>query len=145
MTHKAYPLEGYYFYDNLLAIRPEELQELYSFSHWARSRSVEDIAKMLQHTDLCFSVRWQQQLVAFCRVLTDFTFRASVWDFIVHPDHQGRGLGTKLLNYALDHPVLCSIPVVMIYTTELQMFFAQAGFKSYEGEMLLLRRPLEYS
>ncbi len=47
----------YLFYDSKLAVLPAELQELYRFTHWGRSRTLDQIARMLQGSDLCFSVR----------------------------------------------------------------------------------------
>ena len=94
----------YLFYDSKLAVAPAELIDLYRFTHWGKSRTLEQIDRMLQGSSLCFSVRHNDRLVAFCRILTDFVFRASLWDILVHPDHQGRGLGTALMRYTLDHP-----------------------------------------
>ncbi|NLX84563.1 MAG: GNAT family N-acetyltransferase, partial [Synergistaceae bacterium] len=76
---------GYYYYDSKLAITTEELQDLYRFTRWGRSRSLEQIEKMLEGTSMCFSVRYNGKLVAFCRILTDFVFRGSLWDILVHP------------------------------------------------------------
>ncbi len=47
---------GYYYYDSKLATTPEELQDLYRFTRWGRSRSLEQIEKMLEGTSMCFSV-----------------------------------------------------------------------------------------
>lgn len=134
-----------YFYDSPKAVKPQELQDLYRFTKWGRSRSVEAIARMLEHTDLCFSARCDGHLVAFCRILTDFTFRASLWDIMVHPDHQGRGLGTELLRYALSHPAVAPLPMVVTYTSELAAFLGRLGFENRTGQMMLLRCPIEYS
>ena len=107
--------ESYLFYDSEMAVTPHDLQELYRFTRWGRSRSIEQIGKMLQGTSMCFSARHSGKLVAFCRVLTDFVFRASLWDIMVHPDHQGKGLGSSLLEYALDHPMMREIPLIITY------------------------------
>jgi len=136
---------GYYFYDSKLAVTPEELQSLYLFTKWGRSRSLEQIAKMLNGTSMCFSVRHEGRLVAFCRVMTDFVFRGSLWDILVHPDHQGKGLGSQLLRYALQHPAINSLPIILTYTSELVDFCAKLGFEQREGLMILQRRPIEYS
>ena len=40
-------LEGYLTYDSKEAVRPEELQDLYRFTRWGRSRSLEQIERML--------------------------------------------------------------------------------------------------
>lgn len=130
-----------FFYDSSNSVSPHELRELYGWTNWGKNRDLEGIAKMLRHTDLCFSARLDRRLVGFCRVLTDFVYRASLWDIVVHPDCQGRGLGTALLNYALDHPLLRSVPMTVTYTTQLESFLEKMGFESRQGQMMLLRRP----
>ncbi|MCE5201954.1 MAG: GNAT family N-acetyltransferase [Synergistaceae bacterium] len=136
---------GYCYYDSKLAVTPEDLQELYMFTRWGRSRSLEQIEKMLFGTSMCFSVRYNGKLVAFCRIMTDFVFRGSLWDILVHPDHQGKGLGSDLLHYALDHPAIKPIPILVTYTSELTGFMTRLGFETREGLLILQRRPIEYS
>jgi len=135
----------YLFYDSKLAVAPAELIDLYRFTHWGKSRTLEQIDKMLQGSSLCFSVRHNDRLVAFCRILTDFVFRASLWDILVHPDHQGRGLGTALMRYTLDHPAVKPIPLIVTYSSDLIPFLKRLGFASNEGNLQLLRVPIEYS
>jgi len=135
----------YLFYDSKLAVKAFELQDLYRFTRWGRSRSLEQIERMLAGTSLCLSARYEGKLVAFCRVLTDFVFRASLWDVMVHPDHQGKGLGTSLIRYAIEHPAMQEIPLVVTYTSELAPFLAPLGFEQKEGLLMLLRCPIEYS
>lgn len=136
---------GYLFYDSKYAVRAGELQELYRFTKWGRSRSLEEIERMLVGTSMCFSIRKDDKMVAFCRLLTDFVFRGSIWDIMVHPDHQGKGLGSALMNYMLDHPRIRDIPLIITYTSELVPFLERLGFVQKEGTMMLLRKPIEYS
>ena len=77
---------------------------------------------MLQESSMCFSVRYKSELVGFCRLLTDFVYRASLWDIIIHPDHQGQGLGTALMNYVLEHPAVKDIPLIITYVSDLYPF-----------------------
>lgn len=135
----------YYYYDSKLAVVPVELQDLYRFTRWGRSRSLEQIDKMLVGTSMCFSVRYNDKLVAFCRIMTDFVFRGSLWDILVHPDHQGKGIGSNLLKYALNHPSIKNVPVMVTYTSELTDFMGRLGFESRDGLLILQRRPMEYS
>jgi len=139
------PQGAYRFYDSKLAVDPESIHELYYFTKWGRSRSIESIERMLDGSSICFSVRHEAKLVAFCRMLTDFVFRASLWDVLVHPDHQGRGLGSALLDYALNHPAVRKIPLIITYTSDLAPFLARHGFRQDEGARMLLRCPIEYS
>lgn len=138
-------LEGYLTYDSKEAVRPEELQDLYRFTRWGRSRSLEQIERMLAGTSMCFSMRREGRLVAFCRLMTDFVFRGSLWDILVHPDHQGKGVGSALLDYVLDHPAVRSIPLLSTYTSDLVPFLARKGFEPREGALVLQRRPIEYT
>ncbi len=135
----------YYFYDSKLSVKPAELQDLYRFTKWGRSRSLEQIAKMLDGTSMCFSIRHEGKLIAFCRLLTDFVFRASLWDILVHPDFQGKGIGSQLLTYVLEHPAIKDVPVIVTYTSELTGFMECRSFEPREGLLILQRRPIEYS
>ena len=137
--------DTYYYYDSKLAVVPLELQDLYRFTRWGRSRSLEQIDKMLVGTSMCFSVRYNDKLVAFCRIMTDFVFRGSLWDILVHPDHQGKGIGSNLLKYALNHPSIKNVPVMVTYTSELTDFMGRLGFESRDGLLILQRRHMEYS
>ena len=138
-------LGEYRFYDSKRAVDAESLHALYRFTQRGRSRSLEDIDLMLENSSLCFCAHFEDRVVAFCRVLTDFVYRASLWDILVHPDHQGKGLGTALLDYAMQHPALRSVPVVLTYTRDLAPFLSRLGFHPEEGTLMLLRRPIEYS
>ena len=135
----------YVFYDSKMAVLPAELQDLYRFTHWGRSRTLDQIARMLAGTNLCFSVRCEGKLVAFCRILTDFVFRGSIWDILVHPDHQGKGVGSRMMTYALTHPAVKDIPIITSYSSDLVPFLRRQGFEDREGLMILQRVPIEYS
>jgi ribosomal protein S18 acetylase RimI-like enzyme len=135
----------YIFYDSKLAVLPADVQDLYRFTLWGRSRTLEQIKRMLDGSDLCFSVRYDAKLVAFCRMLTDFVFRGSIWDILVHPDHQGQGLGSRMITYALTHPAVRDIPIITSYSSDLVPFLRRHGFEDREGLMILQRVPIEYS
>ncbi|MDR1965842.1 MAG: GNAT family N-acetyltransferase [Synergistaceae bacterium] len=139
------PSQDYIFYDSSRAVAAIELQELFRFTHWGRSRSLGQIERMLEGTNLCFSARSGGKLVAFCRMLTDFVFRGSIWDILVHPDHQGKGIGSRLMSYALTHPAVRDIPIITSFSSDLVPFLERNGFEHREGLMVLQRVPIAYS
>lgn len=77
-----------------------ELERLCDAVGWSR-RPLRKVRKAIEHSFLVVSV-WEQQgeksrLIGFSRATSDHAFNATVWDVVVHPDFQGRGLGKILM------------------------------------------------
>lgn len=111
-------------------LNPNTLQSLFKHAPWAKDRAPEEIAQMLQHTHLVFSVWTEETLVGFARVLTDFTFRAMIYDVVIHPDHQRAGLGRLLLEKIIHHPKLIPIQVLSLFTRDKIDFYEKLGFQA---------------
>jgi len=110
------------------AIEPGALQTLYEHVPWAHGRTVDGIRAMLARTDYHFSAWDGARLVGFARVLTDGVYRATLWDVIVHPDYQGRGVGEELMNRLLTHPVLSRVEKFWLNTRDKFGFYEKFGF-----------------
>lgn len=95
---------------------------------WGLGREASAVSKQIHASDLVFSVWDGTQLAAFCRVLTDYSYVVSVWDFIVAKDHLGRGLGDRLLKALMGHPDLIGIKKWTLSTPMNVDFFEQHGF-----------------
>lgn len=67
----------------------EDLYQLYKVSWWGNTREISDINIMLANSDINLGICEQhnQKLVGFTRVLTDFIYRAVIWDVMVASDH----------------------------------------------------------
>jgi len=72
---------------------PACLLPLFEQASWARSRTLEDTQEMLVHTHLVISAWDGARLVGCRRVLTDYEYRASIWDVIVDAHYQGQDIG----------------------------------------------------
>jgi len=77
-----------------------ELEELCDAVGWAR-RPIRKVRKAIQYSFLVVTM-WEQQggrrrLIGFSRATSDHAFNATIWDVVVHPDYQGRGLGKTLM------------------------------------------------
>lgn len=82
-----------------------DLEELCDAVGWSR-RPLRKVRKAIQHSFLVISM-WerrgtQRRLVGFSRATSDHAFNATIWDVVVHPDYQGRGLGKKLMKKMIE-------------------------------------------
>ncbi len=82
------------------AIDLYELERLCDAVGWSR-RPLRKVRKAIQHSFLVISM-WELQgedsrLIGFSRATSDHAFNATIWDVVVHPDFQGRGLGKSLM------------------------------------------------
>lgn len=86
---------------------------------------------MLRHTDLTISAWDGEQLVGFGRVLTDFVYRATIWDVIVDRAHHRQGIGTEIVRRILNHPRLDHVELFWLCTRR-PGFYERLGFSSKE-------------
>ncbi len=93
--------EGRIFFSTDREIDLYELEELCDAVGWAR-RPIRKVRKAIQHSFVVVSM-WEQRgarkrLIGFSRATSDHAFNATIWDVVVHPDYQGRGLGKTLMS-----------------------------------------------
>ncbi|MBX2863964.1 MAG: GNAT family N-acetyltransferase [Leptolyngbyaceae cyanobacterium MAG.088] len=77
-----------------------ELEELCDAVGWSR-RPLRKVKKAIQHSFLVVTM-WEhkgarKRLIGFSRATSDHAFNATIWDVVVHPSFQGRGLGKALM------------------------------------------------
>jgi aralkylamine N-acetyltransferase len=77
-----------------------ELEELCDAVGWSR-RPIRKVKKAIQNSFLVVTM-WEQRgsrkrLIGFSRATSDHAFNATIWDVVVHPDFQSRGLGKALM------------------------------------------------
>jgi ribosomal protein S18 acetylase RimI-like enzyme len=121
-------------------IEPAALQTLYEHAPWARGREADGIRAMLAGSDYHFSAWDDGRLIGFARVLTDGIYRATLWDVVVHPDYQRRGVGEELMNRIMAHPTLSKVEKFWLNTRDKFSFYEKFGFvRSDQG--MVRERP----
>jgi ribosomal protein S18 acetylase RimI-like enzyme len=113
-------------------IHPQQLLSLFDQTDWAGNRSLDDTTRMLAHTDVAISAWDGSTLVGFGRVLTDYVFRASIWDVIVDRSYQDRDIGKEIVQRILTHPHLERVELFWLCTRRYQGFYASLGFSDKE-------------
>lgn len=111
---------------------PQHLLALFEQADWARGRALEDIQRMLTETDVTISAWDGTQLVGFARVLTDYVYRASIWDVIVDVSYQDEDIGKGLIQRILRHTSLAQVELFWLCTRRYQGFYASLGFSDKE-------------
>ncbi|WP_447978784.1 GNAT family N-acetyltransferase [Candidatus Nitrospira bockiana] len=110
---------------------PAALMRLYAQAPWAQSRTIQGARDMLQHTDIVITAWDGQKLVGFGRVLTDYVYRASIWDVIVDKEYQGQDIGTHIMQRILAHPDLQRVELFWLCTRS-PAFYEKLGFSAKE-------------
>ena len=109
-----------------------ELEELCDAVGWSR-RPIRKVRKAIQNSFLVITM-WEQKgnrrrLVGFSRATSDHAFNATIWDVVVHPDLQGKGLGKALMKQLIKKLRNEDISNVTLFADpEVVEFYKQIGF-----------------
>ncbi|MBD6616421.1 GNAT family N-acetyltransferase [Komarekiella sp. 'clone 1'] len=119
-----------------------ELVELYKNEFWTKNRTYQQVVKMLNASNIIIGlVDDSEQLIGFTRVLTDFVYRATIYDVIIKPNYRKMGLGNKLLDAVINHPQLSAVENVALYCLpEMIPFYERWGFTTNMGQIQLMYR-----
>jgi GNAT superfamily N-acetyltransferase len=94
--------------------------------------SPEDLARALGNSWYILSAYDEGKLVGFGRVMCDGSLHAMIFDLIVHPSHQRRGIGSEILGRILS---VCRNAGIR----DIQLFAAHGKAPFYEKHGFCLR------
>jgi N-acetylglutamate synthase-like GNAT family acetyltransferase len=116
-----------------------QLQSLFDLTaFWAQNRKIEDLEIAIKHSNPVIAVWDGESLIGFARATSDGIYRASIWDVIVHPEYRGAGLGSKLVETVLSHPLVNKVERVYLMTTYQQKFYQRIGFTENQTTTMVL-------
>jgi len=119
----------------------KQLHSLYLQEWWCKDRTLTQTQKVVENSSLILGITDKDDnLIAFSRVLSDFTFKAFIFDVIVAKEHRGEGLSDKLLSTILNHSKLKNIETIELYCLpEMKPLYTKYGFKEVDGLCFLTR------
>lgn len=120
----------------------DQLVELYGNEFWCNKRQHNDVARMLENTDIVIGViNETDDLVGFTRVLTDYVYKATLYDVIVHPKWRGNKIGRLLMDTILNHDKLRDVEHFDLNCLpKMYPFYKQWGFTTDVGELGFMRK-----
>ncbi|WP_338353401.1 GNAT family N-acetyltransferase [Thalassolituus oleivorans] len=118
-----------------------QVHALYQREWWTQGRTLEETKTCISGSQICIGVlEVDQNLIGFVRVLTDFTFKALIFDVIVEESYRSRGVGKYLIELVKSHKRLARVKHFELYCLpELVPFYRKQGFTTEVGGVALLR------
>lgn len=127
------------FSDRSTDLDYHQLQKLFTITaFWAQTRTIEDLKIAVANSEPVISLWDRETLIGFARATSDGIYRAAIWDVIIHPDYQGRGLGSKLVETVLSHPKMQRVERIYLTTTHQQHFYEKIGFQQNSTTTMVL-------
>ncbi len=135
-------MDKYRIVETLTESQVSDLIDLYKNEFWSDKRTREDVVKMLASTDVIIGLVDEcDRLIGITRVLTDFVYKAMIFDVIIKPTHRKMGLGAKLMDAVLNHPKLQTVEnFALNCLPHLMPFYERWGFTDDVGDIKFLRR-----
>ena len=112
------------------------LTALYEDYEWWADRDIDAVRTAIAETEVAVCIEDADELVASARVLTDFTYYATVFDVIVAADRRGEGVGATLLEAVIDYPDLQAVDGFSLLCRKgLVPFYESVGFEPFDPDI----------
>ena len=133
------------FSQSLADIDLYQVQELFNLAaFWAKGRSIKDWGIAIANSEPVISIWDRELLIGFARATSDGIYRATIWDVVIHPEYQGKGLGIKLVETVLSHPRMQKVERVYLMTTHQQEFYEKIGFQANNTTTMVLNNQSNF-
>jgi predicted GNAT family N-acyltransferase len=133
-------LMGFEFIYNLSEHQVHNLLSIYKEESWSKNRNIDDIKKMIDKSWI-IAIRdlSNDNVIAFARVLTDYVYRAFIYDVIVAKDYRGLGFGKLIVNSIVNHKDINNVERIELYCIDSNVsFYTKLGFdKAPDGTNML--------
>ena len=119
----------------------DALYDLYQNEWWSKGRSRDEIELCVTNSQVVIGlVDVGGGLKGFARILTDYIYKALIFDVIVASELRGVGAGKQLMAAIIQHPQLKEVNHMELYCLpEMVAFYRQFGFGDDVGDIKLLR------
>ena len=119
-----------------------QLHKLYQKEWWTDKRTLEETQKVVENSQIVIAMLDENnELQAFTRVLTDYVFKALIFDVIVSEKYRGQGLGKELMSLVQNHSALEVVKHFELYCLpEMVGFYEDFGFTKELENLVFMRK-----
>ena len=79
------------------------------------------------------------RLIGAGRAVSDGVWRAAIYDVVVHPEFQGKGVGTQIVRRLVQET---NVEVIMLFSAPDQVaFYNKLGFRNMKTAMAIMSEP----
>lgn len=107
-----------------------ELMSLFQSVGW--NKSTDDIVRAFQNS-WYITVYDDEELIGFARAISDDYYYTSIFDVVVRPDYQKRGIARQMVNRILER--FRGTYFFLTYTEGNRDFYAKCGFQDNPAAM----------
>ncbi len=120
----------------------KQIHALMAQEWWCSERSFSEVDKVLKGSDVLLgAINEKGIVIGFCRVLTDFIFKAVIFDVIVESSYRNTGLGRDIINTVLTNDKLNEVKSFELYCPDkVSGFYKKLGFTQYQSKLLGYKR-----
>ena len=131
--------------DRQAPVTPKEIEDLRAAVGWDRCEGTH--GQILKRHFAYYTIRDEDGLlIAYTSVLSDGIADALLLDLVVHPDHQGKGLGKAIVSRAIQDIKDAGIHCFQVtFEERLEPFYAKCGFHILKGGVIDFRASEENS
>lgn len=119
-----------------------ELHSLFKNEWWTQHRELSEIRRMVDNSSVVVGLinNETDELIGFARVITDTLYRAFIFDVMTKESLRNNGIGTILMNYILEHPLIQDVDRVELYCPDrLVGYYEKFGFSTDVNGSNLMR------
>nr|YP_009392791.1 hypothetical protein [Caloglossa intermedia]ARW61353.1 hypothetical protein [Caloglossa intermedia] len=109
-----------------------DLEKLCDSVGWVK-RPIKKVKKAINNSFLVAHLFYysdnQKHLIGFARATSDSSFNATIWDVVVHPSFQSKGLGKALMNQMVKYLRYSDISTITLFADpQVTKFYKHLGF-----------------
>ncbi len=116
--------------------------QLFDSTGWNNLYKVQisELSKALENTWYVVCAYDSEQLVGMGRIVSDGVLYAMIYDMIVLPDYQGRGIGSRMLDKLIERCRQAGIRDLQLFSAAGKMsFYDKRGFQERPGNSAGMR------